>query len=270
MAIIPISTLDDPRVALYRNLKDRALDRGGRWFIAEGEYVVRRLLASDFPVESVFLAERRAAAMAPLVPESVPVYVAPQAVMGGVMGFKFHSGVVACGRRKPGRTIDQVVPRDRDRLTLVACPDISNVENIGSIIRLCAGFGVDALVLGEQCHDPFWRQSVRVSMGTIFSLPLVHTDDLRRDLRRLKAEWGVELAATVLDADAEPLARAARPAKFGLLFGGEAQGLEAPYVRACDRRVTIPMKLGTDSLNVAVAAGIFLYHFSRDEPAGRE
>jgi tRNA G18 (ribose-2'-O)-methylase SpoU len=184
--------------------------------------------------------------------------------MEGVLGYKFHSGVVACGRRKPRATIDQVVPRDRPRLTLVACPDISNVENIGSIIRLCAGFGVDALILGERSHDPFWRQSVRVSMGTIFSLPIVHTDDLRRDLRRLREEWGVELAATVLDETAEPLNRATRPARFGLLFGNEAQGLDATHVATCDRRVTIPMKLGTDSLNVAIAAGIFLYHFTRD------
>jgi tRNA G18 (ribose-2'-O)-methylase SpoU len=47
-----VDSLDDPRVWHYRDLKDRALDRSGRWFIAEGEHVVRRLLASDFPVES--------------------------------------------------------------------------------------------------------------------------------------------------------------------------------------------------------------------------
>ena len=59
MPVIRIDTLDDPRVALYRNLKDRELDRRGRQFIAEGEHLVRRLLASDFPVDSVLLAERR-------------------------------------------------------------------------------------------------------------------------------------------------------------------------------------------------------------------
>jgi tRNA G18 (ribose-2'-O)-methylase SpoU len=259
----PVENLEDPRLWPYRELKDRALDRSGGWFVAEGEHVVRRLLASDFHVESVFLSHKRAD-LADGVPAHVPVYVAPQSVMEGVLGFKFHSGVIACGRRKPRRTIDEVVPRDRERLTLVACPDISNVENIGSIIRLSAGFGADALVLGENCHDPFWRQSVRVSMGTVFSLPIVHTDDLLRDLGRLRREWGVELAATVLDDDAEPLSRATRPPRFGLVFGGEAQGLDAAHVAACDRRVTIPMKLGTDSLNVAVAAGIFLYHFTRD------
>jgi tRNA G18 (ribose-2'-O)-methylase SpoU len=215
-------------------------------------------------VESVFLSSGWLDAIAPAVPADVPVYAASQLVLEQVLGFKFHNGVVACGRRKPRRTIDEVIPKHRDRLTLVACPDISNVENIGSIIRLCAGFGVDALTLGERSHDPFWRQSVRVSMGTIFSLPIVHTDDLLRDLARLRSEWGVELAATVLNDSAEPLSGAGRPARFGLLFGNEAQGLDAAHVAACDRRVTIPMKLGTDSLNVSVATGIFLYHFTRE------
>jgi tRNA G18 (ribose-2'-O)-methylase SpoU len=270
MPIHAVTSLNDPRVALYRNLKDKELDRAGRYFIAEGEYIVRRLLDSDFVVESVFLSERRAPEIAPAVPDHVPVFVAPHGVMEQVLGMKFHSGVIACGRRKQRQTIDDAIPKDRERLTVVICPDISNVENIGSIIRIAAGFGADAILLGERCHDPFWRQSVRVSMGSVLSLPLVHTDDLMRDLRRLRGEWGVELAATVLDPSAEPLARAARPARFGLLFGGEAQGLEPQYVAACDRRITIPMKRGTDSLNVAVAAGIFLYHFSREEELGME
>jgi tRNA G18 (ribose-2'-O)-methylase SpoU len=262
MPIIRITTLDDPRVALYRNLKDRELERRGRHFIAEGEHLTRRLLASDFPVDSVMLVERQVAEIAPVAPDNVAVYVVAQALMNQIVGLKFHSGVLACGRRKERQTIDQVVPRDKAHLTLVICPEISNVENIGTMIRIAAGFGADAMILGERCHDPFWRQSVRVSMGAIFRLPLVQTDDLMRDLRRLREEWGVELVATVLEETAEPLATAKRGRKVGLLFGSEAQGLEKEWVDACDRRVTIPMKHGTDSLNVAVAAGIFLYHFT--------
>src|SRR5688500_5946741 len=187
MPIIPIDSLDDPRVALYRNLKDRELERRGRHFIAEGEHLVRRLLASDFPIESVMLADRRAAEFSALVPENIPVYVLPQSLMNEILGLKFHSGVRACARRKPPRKLEDVVPRDKQEgqggpLTLVICPDISNVENIGSLIRLAAGFGADALILGERCHDPFWRQSVRVSMGAGFSLRIHHSDALSRDL----------------------------------------------------------------------------------------
>ena len=82
------------------------------------------------------------------------------------------------------------------------------------------------------------------------------------DVRRLRDEWQVELIATVLDDTAEPLAHATKPLRLGLLFGNEADGLDARWLELCDRRLTIPMQEGTDSLNVAIAAGIFLHYFS--------
>jgi tRNA G18 (ribose-2'-O)-methylase SpoU len=226
---------------------------------------VRRLLASDFPVESVLVARRRAEEIASLAAArgAPPVYVAPDAMMHEIIGYKFHSGVIACGLRKPLPTLEQVVPRDRKPLTLVVCPEISSNENLGSLVRISAAFGAAAMLLGERSADPFFRQSIRVSMGTIFSLPVLQSQDLMRDLARLKMEWDVELIASVLEESAEPLSSAARRERVAILFGNEAQGLSREYLDLCDRRVTIPMQLGTDSLNVAVAAGVFLYHFTR-------
>jgi tRNA G18 (ribose-2'-O)-methylase SpoU len=249
-SLVHISSLDDPRVAPYRNLKDRELDRRGELFLAEGEYVVRRMLASDYPAESVLVADHRLPAIVDAVPLGVPLYVAPPSIVKQIVGFNFHTGIMACGRRKPAMSLDEVIPKNKQDLLLVICGQIANVENVGTLIRLSAGFGADAIVLGELCHDPFWRQSIRVSMGTIFKMPIVTSRDLVADIARLRNEWGVEVAATVL-----------APA-----FGNEAHGLTEAEVAACDRKVTIPMSLGTDSLNVGIAAGIFLYHFTQVRP----
>ena len=86
--------------------------------------------------------------------------------------------------------------------------------------------------------------------------------DLLRAEVGLFQTWRLQWFGSVLDPGAQPLENAARCDRIALLFGGEAQGLPPEIVQACDRRVTIPMKLGTDSLNVAVAAGICLYHFA--------
>ena len=263
---VPVDSLDDPRIAHYRGLKDRDLARLGDLFIAEGDYVVRRLLASDYPTVSVLLSRRRVDHILPLVPDGVPVYVGDDSMIRQILGFKFHTGVIAVGRRRPSLSLAELFESRTGPMTLVVCPEVSNSENMGSLIRISAAFGADALVLGERCHDPFWRQSIRVSMGTIFSMPLVRSDTLLRDLNEMRRRWGVELIATVLDDDAEPLAHAARGGRIALLFGNEAQGLDPAHVAACDRRVTIPMKLGTDSLNVSIAAALFLYHFTQERP----
>jgi len=84
---------------------------------------------------------------------------------------------------------------------------------------------------------------------------------LLEDLLWLKEKQGVELVAAVADRKSEPLAHSVRAEKLGLLLGHEERGLWQKWLDVCDRRVTIPMHLETDSLNVAVAAGIFLYHF---------
>jgi tRNA G18 (ribose-2'-O)-methylase SpoU len=262
MSIERLADLEDQRLKPYRALKDRELARDGRRFLAEGEFVVRRLLASTFPVESVLLSERRAEELAAIVPPHVPVYVLPDPLIHRVIGFKFHSGVIACGIRKADAALDESLLKKR-RLTLVACPETANAENLGSLVRISAAFGADAMLLGEHCCDPFWRQSIRVSMGTVFSLPIVRSKDLLGDLRRLREQSDVELLATVLDESAEPLGGARCRPRVALLFGNEAQGLGREHVAACDRRVTIPMRLGTDSLNVAVAAALFLFHFSQ-------
>lgn len=257
-----IDAIDDPRVASYRDMPERELAASGGLFVAEGEHLVRRLIASDFPVESLLLAERRVEAVAPLAPPGVPIYALPDALMNQVLGFKFHSGVMALGRRKAAPKLEDVVPRDRPCLLMI-CPEILNTENLGGLIRIAAGFGADAMIVGERSCDPFFRRCIRVSMGTIFHLPIIHTDDLLRDITRLKGEFGVTMVATVVEPDAEPLETVARPERMALLMGSESQGLHRRWLAVSDRRVTIPMHLGTDSLNVAVAAAVFLYHFTR-------
>lgn len=265
MPRIAIESLDDPRVRMYRHLKASNLLRDGRLFIAEGTKLVERLLASDFQTESVLIAERREAEWGPKVPPDVPLYVVPQEVGEQLTGFNFHVGVLACGVRQPDRLLDDTLPRDTARLTVVICPNCDNPENLGAIIRIGSAFGIDALLLGRSCCDPFSRRVLRVSMGSALWLPIIESPDLERDVRRLREEWKLELIATVLDDTATPLSNAVRTNRTGLLFGNEADGLDEHWQSLCDHRLKIPMRPGTDSLNVAVAAGIFLHHFTQGD-----
>jgi TrmH family RNA methyltransferase len=98
-------------------------------------------------------------------------------------------------------------------------------------------------------------------MGNVFRLPVIEVPDLKTPLSLLRSEYAHTLFATVLDENAEPLHRVEPPVRSAIVFGSEGEGLESDLIEFCDRRITIPMQGGTDSLNVAVAAGIFLYHF---------
>jgi tRNA G18 (ribose-2'-O)-methylase SpoU len=269
MARIPIDDPADPRLVHYQALNRQNLTRHSGLFVAEGDKVVDRLVASRFPVASLLAEPAVADRYEPLLPAVTPIYVAARAVLEQTIGFNFHRGVLACGRRLEPLSLAELlrsVPSRGDsagspsRSTLLICPEVHDPSNLGSIIRTAAAFGCQGLVLGRLCADPLSRRALRVSMGAALRLPMVESSDLAADLQLLAAE-GYELVATVLDPRAEPLATARRAERLAILLGSEGHGLDEPLIELAHRRVTIPMQLGIDSLNVATAAAVFLYHF---------
>ncbi len=267
MPLVPIADLDDPRLAPYRALKQtNDMARRGL-FIAEGDKLVERLLRSNIALESVLLSEPHVAQFAPLLPPDLPALVIADDAVDALVGFNFHRGILACGRRPAPPSLETIVAGPRS--TLVVCPDVQDPENLGAIIRIAAGFGAAGLVLGPHCADPFSRRVQRVSMGNVYQLPIVLTDDVVAALAALRSRHAMSSWATVLDADAEVLDPRTRPDRLAIVFGSEGHGIPRDVVTACDRRVTIPMPSGVDSLNVAVAAGIFLYELTRKSDDAR-
>lgn len=267
---IRIDRPDDARVAAYAAVRDRdllgAAARPGT-FVGESWLVVDTMLERPSMVESVFVAERHLAAMqarlAARCPE-VPLYVASDAVLEGVVGFNVHRGVLAIGRRPDpaATTLDAVIPR-RERLTLLLCEDINNADNMGGLYRNAAAFGVDAVVLSPSCHDHLYRKAIRVSVGHALRIPTARSADWLGDLARLRNEWGVQLVAAATGVRARPLDAIEPRDRVALVVGTEASGLPSATLAACDAVARIPMVRGIDSLNVGVAAAVCLHRLSR-------
>ena len=262
--VIRVDSWDDPHLAPYRNLPERTL-RGESIFITEGWLVTERLLKSRYETESVLLSEDCADRFIDQIPAAIPVYVGPRELLYQVVGYQFHQGILAVGKRRILPSVRDVLPPpDKSGpLLLVICPQITKPDNIGLVFRSAAAFGVDAVILGERCAEPFSRRILRVSMGAVLHLPLAKTQHLRGELETLKREWRVELVATVLDPPAVSLPDFTPPERLGLLFGHETEGLSEGWEDLCDHRVTIPMSPLVDSLNLGVAAGVFLYEIRR-------
>ena len=266
MPRIPLFSIDDPRVATYAHLNQTNLTRGSQLFVAEGEKVVQRLIASEFVTDSILAEEEWAERLEPLVPAETPIYIAPRKLLTELVGFGFHRGVLACGRRKPPRKLDEILPsKDQPALVLV-CPAIQDPTNLGGILRSSAALGVNAVLLGGECADPFSRRVLRVSMGSAFFLPVRESPDLIGDVVALQNEHDFEVLATVLDPNAMPLAETNRPRRLALVLGSEGHGLDERWRQLCPQQITLPMHAGIDSLNVAIAAAVFLYHFAHVAP----
>jgi len=269
MPICVIDSLDDRRLDAYRNLKaGQRRDEGG--FVAEGEKLVARLLASRCRVESILCNRAALARLTPrLAPETL-VYIAETALISRLVGFRFHRGVLARGRRPEAVALPELLagPPGSSATApglVLLCPAINDPENLGTIIRTAAAFGAGAVLVGPSGADPYSRRVLRTSMGAVLHLPIISVQDWPAAVQQLHLhDW--QTIAAVVDPNATPVARAARPRRVALLLGNEDAGLPADLAQRCAQRVTLPMAGGVGSLNVAVAAGILLHHFSPHAP----
>jgi tRNA G18 (ribose-2'-O)-methylase SpoU len=255
-----IQSLDDPRVAAYRNLPDRTL-RGESIFLAEGRLLAERLLASRYEVESVFVSTDYYEDFRRLTPAGVPLYVAEEALLLEIVGFPFHRGALAVGRRGRPTTFEELLApaEDARQFRLAICPEITKPENMGLIFRNAAAFGLGGILLGERCCDPFSRRAMRVSMGATLRVPFCKTESLRESLQTLTLRREFPLYAAVLDPAAKTIGDVSWPSHCGILLGNEMDGLDTSILEWCDHRVTIPITDRVDSLNLGVASGIFMF-----------
>ena len=247
---------------VYRHLKDRQLKCREGLFIAEGLEVVRRLLRSRFQVHSLLLTAAKLERLrADLQGLKAPICVATVKQMEAIAGFAIHRGAVACGFREPPVDLETAIATASRGRLIVVLENICDAQNIGVIIRNAAAFGADLVILSG-CCDPFYRRAIRVSMGNVFAVPLFFSENLVGDLISIRQRLGVELIGTELSPTATPFQEAPASDRLALLLGAEGTGLSTPVLEICDRRVVIPITPNSDSVNVAVASGIFLYAYS--------
>jgi tRNA G18 (ribose-2'-O)-methylase SpoU len=265
---LPIDDPEDPRIAAYRDIRERDLVGRDGLFVAEGEVVLRVLARSPLvePV-SVLLAEKRVSGLAEIteaLPPEVPVYAAGQTVMDKIVGFPIHRGILAVGRRRTVPTAQALLAQLPARATVLVVCGIANHDNMGGLFRNAAAFGVDAVLVDSDCCDPLYRKAIRVSVGASLLIPFARLGR-EEDLPGLLATAGFT-ALALSPRGAIRLVDLARPDRVAVLLGAEGPGLsEAVMARA--RTVSIPMAPGFDSLNVATTAGIVLHHLAFAAPA---
>ncbi|HEY0104225.1 MAG TPA: RNA methyltransferase [Brevundimonas sp.] len=263
MAVIRIADPDDPRIAGFRNIRERDLTGRDGLFVAEGEVVLNVLLSGQSLCrpKALLLDARRVASLTDLIERAgcAPTYAAEQGVLDAIAGFHLHRGILALGEKpRPRSVADVLAPLGPEAVVVVAC-GIGNHDNMGGIFRNAAAFGAGAVLLDERCCDPFYRKAIRVSVGAVLRTPMATGLRAGDAIRALQAAGFQVLALTPAG---EPLHASKTADRVALVLGSEGPGLPGDILARC-RAVGIPMSAGFDSLNVAVASGIALHHVTR-------
>lgn len=271
-SIVDVSDPSDPRLADYVALRDaslrRHLESEQGLFIAEGEKVIRRAIEAGYRPRSFMLAARWLESLGDVVRDA-PVYRVSEATAERVSGFHVHRGALASLFRETRHTLDDLLGRagsgtsgapDRTRSRIAVLEDLVDHTNVGAVFRSAAALGVDTVLVTPRCADPLYRRSIKVSMGAVFQVPWTRIDPWPEGIDRLK-DAGYVVAGMTLGDDAITLDElvAENHQRLALVFGTEGHGITPRADRRLDRRVTIPMMGGVDSLNVAASSAVAFY-----------
>ncbi len=282
MQIVPVSSLDDPRLAAYTQLTEiqlrNRLEPEKGMFIAESPKVIDRALDAhveplSFLVEEPWLEgmtrefEQVDAEWGP----DIPVFVASPALLKTLTGYRLHRGALCAMRRWKLPTVQDLC---RDARRVAVMENIVDFTNVGAIMRSAAALGVDAVLVTPSCGDPLYRRAARVSMGTVFQVPWTRIGSDVHDwpdkgLAELNG-LGFTTVAMALTDDSISMQELTRrlhlPAddaqhidKLALVFGTEGDGLKHRTIAHTDLTVKIPMYHGVDSLNVAASTAVAFY-----------
>ncbi len=251
----------DPRLDDFRDLVDtrhrRRFEQDRGLVIAEGFPLIERLLAHNVAVRTLLTTPTAHDRLATLAGNSGGrILVAPASVINEVLGFEFRRGAIASFTRPARVAVTDLVHRARK---LAILEGINDAENVGSIFRAAAAFGVDGVVIDHATIDPYYRRSIRVSMGAAVMVPHAVTADLPEMLADLHAHAFTTIALTT-NRTARPITAWDRAPRTAVLLGAEGPGLQPRTIAAAQHELTIPITDRVDSLNVAHAAAVAFFH----------
>ncbi|HCF50821.1 MAG TPA: hypothetical protein DER60_11100 [Syntrophomonas sp.] len=248
-----INSKENPLIKEISRLKHKKYrDQTGR-YILEGLHLVEEALSSGQQPVCLLVAKKRREqyqAFAAQYP-NLSWYAVDEGIMKLICDTENPQGIAAV-MTKPAYSLDQAA---KPGGLVVVLDQLSDPGNVGTIIRTCWAFAVDAVLMTAGCVDPFNQKVVRSAMGGTLYVPLLEGIQISQ-LRELKAR-GYRLcgaaargAVSVYEADFK--------GSLAVVIGSEARGLSPEVASLCDEMVAIPCRAGVDSLNAAVACGIIL------------
>ena len=255
---------NDARVAELRRLNDgkfrREVEAPGPFslglFVAEGWLVLERAIGAGCTIRAVLVLEARLDRLMEVSGlGGCPVFVVDATTMRAVVGFDLHRGVVAVAQRRRLGDLGSVVGRS-DRLMIVE--GVSDTENLGALFRNAAGLGATAAVIDSSSADPWARRVVRTSMGHVLTVPWCRSPTAAALTAAGAA--GHRIVALTPSGDVELSEVEVDDSPVTVVVGAEGPGLSDASLGAASLRVRIDMAHEVDSLNVATAAAVAMWH----------
>ena len=251
-----ITSVHNPQIQFLRGLQKAKNRREANLFLAESVKMVKEALALSL-CRTLIVDGKRQQDYAEMIDSAekngCEVLLVTAAIMQAISEQKTPQGVCC--------TVE--IPKEPEQMggrLIVAMDGVQDPGNVGTILRTADAAGFDGAILSSACADLYSAKTLRATMGSVFRVPVLRTDDLPGELEKLKAQGYAVVATELGGAD---FYTHCPHEKAVLVIGSEGNGVSQAVRDVATHHLALPMRGGAESLNAAVAAGIMIYEMAR-------
>lgn len=251
-----ITSTANSQVKRIINLKNKASARRKEGvFLAEGIKIYREIPKDR--IEAIYIEEKFSKLSGKDIDEEYTVV--SENVFKHMTDTVTPQGILTVVRQKESR-LENILKKDEKQL-FVLLENLQDPGNLGTIVRTAEGAGVSAIIAEKSTADIYNPKVIRSTMGSVFRVPYIITDDLQKEIEELKKSgvtvYGAHLNGKSYD-DKENY-----NGSTAFIIGNEAKGLTEETASKADKLIKIPMCGKLESLNASVAAAILMYEASK-------
>lgn len=253
-----ITSKDNEIVKEVKKLKEKKYREQANKFIVEGTRILEDAINEKADIDMIVICEECIKNIDKKLMYEIAkykcIYVSEQ-VFNTMTDVTNPQGILAVVKRK-----NNTNNIDYTQDIIVVLDGIQDPGNLGTILRTIDSANLNQVILSKQTADCYNPKVVRSTMGGIFRINVIQSEDILKDLKDMKNN-GFEIVVTSLDT--ETSVYGIDYTKKVIVIGNEANGVSKPVQELADIKVKIPILGKTESLNASVAAGIMIYEYVR-------
>ncbi|WP_099362127.1 TrmH family RNA methyltransferase [Fredinandcohnia onubensis] len=244
-----IESNKNPQIKQWKKLHTKKERDKSRTFMIEGFHLVEEALKSDVVIQELIISESTDIPSGWNV-DDLSITIVTEKIMQEISDTDTSQGVAA--------VCEQYSVNEGGKFSRLLLIDaVQDPGNLGTMIRTADAAGIDAVIIGEGSVDVYNSKVIRSTQGSIFHIPIIK-ENLHDTILKLKQNE-IKVYGTSLK-NAVDYKQASVGNSFALIVGNEGNGVEPDLLEKTDQNLYIPIFGRSESLNVAVAAGILLYH----------
>ena len=269
-----ISSRNNPTVKWAASLSDKKGRDASKSFIVEGKKLVFEALENFLPITHIFVAESKKNVYIPEIMrffkekflDSTKISVVLDSVFEKISTEKAPQGIISVIKYLDFFSeLDIIYKEDfflRSDDRAVVLSSVRDPGNLGSVIRSAVAFGAKHIVLSSDSADIYNPKTVRAAMGSLFKVKVTYVKDLKSFVLLAK-DMDRRVFAAELSENAKSLSELKILPTDIFIIGNEGHGIDKEISSLATGSIYIPISEKTESLNAAVAAGIFMWEQSK-------